>query len=341
MITLMPRVERARTQSVVPGLALCIGLGSLAFVVGDVGWVKDTVHVGPLLLVLLVGMAWQAAAGLPAGYSLGLNLAKKPILRWAVAGLGFRLSVGEVWRVSGPALGVLIVSTGAAVWVGLRLARRFRVSEKMGMLLSVGGAVCGASAVVAADTVVQADENEAAYAVGVITVVGTVGTILYPLADHLLGLSDRLYALWDGASLPEMAQVVAAGDSVSAAAAEHATVVKLVRICLLAPIVFSFAWALRARRRAAGEARVPLVPWFLVAFLGCVALTSTGWLGAGLLAWLQRADLWLLCVGMAGVGLHTSFRTLRASGPRPLLIGAVQCVFLSVLSLGLGAAALR
>jgi uncharacterized integral membrane protein (TIGR00698 family) len=341
MISLVPRAAEVRTHSVVPGLALCVGLGSLAFAAGDVGWVVDTVHAGPLLLVLLVGMAWQAAAGLPGGCAVGVNVAKKPILRWAVAGLGFRLSVGDVWRVSGPALAVLVVSTAAAVWVGLRLARRAGVSEKLGMLLSVGGAVCGASAVVATDTVVQAKENEAAYAVGVITIVGTVGTILYPLAHHLLGLSERLYSLWDGASLPEMAQVVAAGDSVSAAAAEHATVVKLVRICLLAPIVFSIACTLRAQRRAAGDPRVPLVPWFLIAFAGCVALTSTGWLDAGLLAWLQRADLWLLCVGMAGVGLHTNLRTLRAAGPRPLLVGAMQWLFLAALSLGLGAAALR
>jgi uncharacterized integral membrane protein (TIGR00698 family) len=341
MISVMPRVVAPGRHSILPGVALCVGLGSLAVAAGDLGWVKDTLHVGPLLLVLLVGMAWQTAAGLPGGCALGVSLAKKPILRWAVAGLGFRLSLGDVWRVSGPALGVLVLSTGAAVWVGLHVARRFNVSPKMGMLLSVGGAVCGASAVVATDTVVQAEENEAAYAVGVITIVGTVGTILYPVANHLFGLSERLYSLWAGASLPEMAQVVAAGDSVSAAAAEHATIVKLVRICLLAPIVFSLAWALRSRRRAAREPRVALVPWFLVAFFGCVALTSTGWLGAGLLAWLQRVDLWLLCVGMAGVGLHTSFRTLRATGPRPLLVGAVQWLFLSTLSLGLGWAALR
>ena len=235
----------------------------------------------------------------------------------------------------------MVVSTAAALGVGILLARRLGISEKLGMLLSVGGAVCGASAVVAADTVVQGEENEAAYAVGVITVLGTVGIVLYPLLDHIMGLTDGLYALWDGASLPEMAHVVAAGDMVSAAAAEQATVVKLARICLLAPVVLSFAWSLRARHQAVGEAKVPLVPWFLVAFLGFAAITSTGWLDPAVIASLQRADLWLLCVGMAGVGLQVSVADLRTAGSRPLLVGALQWLFLSTLSLGLGWAVLH
>ena len=336
-----PAVERSRAAAVAPGVLLCAALGTVAFTAGDTPWAKQHLHVGPLLIVIVAGMAWKALAGLPRSCGAGVDAARKPILRWAVAGLGFRLSLREVWSVSLPAVAVVVVSTGAALWFGIALARRLGVPEKLGLLLATGGAICGASAVVAADTVVQAEEDEAAYAVGVITVVGTLGLVLYPVVNHVLGFGERLYSLWDGASLPEMAQVVAAGDSVSAAAAEHATIVKLVRISLLAPAVFSFAWALRRRRRAAGEPRVAVVPWFLVAFFAFVAATSTGRLGPGVLAGLQRADLWLLCVGMAGVGLQTSYRALRLAGVRPLAVGAGQWLFLSAVSLTLGWATLH
>jgi uncharacterized integral membrane protein (TIGR00698 family) len=341
MTAVTRRARPTLRSGVWPGLVLCAGLGTLAFSVGHSGWVRHTLHLGPLMLVILVGMVWRAIAGLPGGAVPGVQAAKRSILRWAVAGLGFRLSLSELWRVSAPALGVVIVSTAAALGVGLLLARRLGISEKLGMLLSVGGAVCGASAVVATDTVVRGEDNEAAYAVGVITVLGTAGIVLYPLLDHFMGLTDGLYALWDGASLPEMAHVVAAGDMVSAAAAEQATVVKLARICLLAPVVFSFAWSLRARHQEVGEAKVPLVPWFLVAFLAFAAIASTGWLDPAVIASLQRADLWLLCVGMAGVGLQVSVADLRAAGSRPLLVGALQWLFLSTLSLSLGWAALH
>jgi uncharacterized integral membrane protein (TIGR00698 family) len=114
-----------------------------------------------------------------------------------------------------------------------------------------------------------------------------------------------------------------------------ATVVKLARICLLAPVVFYLAWSLKAHRRAAGEPHVAPVPWFLIVFLLVVAFNSTGVLPPETVKLLQRIDLWLLCVGMAGVGLQTSFRELRTAGAKPLLVGAGQWVFLATLSMGL------
>jgi uncharacterized integral membrane protein (TIGR00698 family) len=326
-----------------PGILLCTALAALALRACDLSWVEETLHLSPLLLVILVGMVWRTAAGLPAVVAPGVKVAQKPILRWAVAGLGFRLSLAELWKVGPPALAVVVVSSVAALSFGVLLARWFGISRKQGILLSVGGAICGASAVVAADTVVRGEKQETAYALGVITILGTIGIVLYPLLHHVFGFSDSLYAVWDGASLPEMAQVVAAGDMVSAAVAEHATVVKLARICLLAPVVCYFAWSLRAQRREAepGAVKVPVVPWFLGAFLVFVAANSTGWLDPDLLRWLQRADLWLLCIGMSGVGLQMSVAELRTAGPRPLLVGALQWMFLSALSLGSAHAALR
>jgi len=189
--------------------------------------------------------------------------------------------------------------------------------------------------VVAADSVVQGEKRDAALALGVITLLGTIGIVLYPLLGQAFGMSDFVYGVWDGASLHEMAQVVAAGFGRSEEAARVATVVKLARICLLAPVVLWLGWSLRHQHRAAGRARVAPVPWFLGLFVLFALLNSSGWIPAPALESLRRGDLWLLCVGMAGVGLVTGFADLKDAGLAPVAAGALQWGVLAGLSYAL------
>lgn len=320
---------------VIPGVLLCVALAAGAMLLSDLPALRDRLHLSPLLLVILLGMAWRSLGAVPAWAGDGIRLAQRPILRWAVAGLGFRLSLSELARIGAPALAVVVVSTAVALAFGVWIARRLGVGEKLALLLGVGGAICGASAIVAADTVVRSDKRDVPLALGVITLFGTIGIVAYPPLGRAVGMSDFLFGVWDGASLHEMAQVVAAGFGVSDEAARVATVVKLARICLLAPVVFGLGFWLRRRAAAVGAARVPIVPWFLVLFLAFAALHSTGVLPAATLGTLHRVDLWLLCIGMAGVGLQTGFRELRDGGLAPMVVGAAQWVVLAGVSFAL------
>jgi uncharacterized integral membrane protein (TIGR00698 family) len=326
------------TRATLPGLVVCTAIAGVAFALAGLPAIRDGLHLSPLLLVILLGMLWRSAWKVPLWAGEGIRAAQRPILRWAVAGLGFRLSLVELGRIGAPALAVVVVSTAIALFAGVWIARRLGVAEKLALLLGVGGAVCGASAVVAADTVVRGDRRDAPLALGVITLLGTVGILVYPPLGRAAGMSDRLYGVWDGASLHEMAQVVAAGFGMSDEAARVATVVKLARICLLAPIVLGLGMWLRRRAREVGEAHVSVVPWFLVAFLAFAALNSSGALGEPVLDALRRADLWLLCIGMAGVGLQTGFRDLREAGWRPVAAGAAQWLVLAAVSYALARA---
>lgn len=338
-----------------PGLLLAAALATGGFLLADLAWVKDHLHVSALLLVILLGMALKSVTAMPAATLPGIRVAQRPVLRWAVAGLGFRLSLAELWKIGAPALGVVVISTFAALVFGWWIARRLGIGEKLGLLLGVGGAICGASAVVAADSVVQGEKRDSALAMAIITLLGTVGIVLYPLLGHALGLREFVYGVWDGASLHEMAQVVAAASGLGDEAVRVATVVKLARIALLAPVVFWLAWSLRRQRAAAaadaaaggtagatGAAvaatptpHVAPVPWFLVLFLVFALLNSTGLIPAKLLDLIRRGDLWLLCVGMAGVGLQTGFGDLREAGWAPVLAGAAQWLFLALTAFGL------
>ncbi len=321
--------------ALLPGLLLASLLASGGFWLADLPWVKDHLRVSALLLVILLGMAWRSLLPVPRVAEPGVRMAQRPILRWAVAGLGFRLSLGQLWAIGAPALGVVVVSTALALWVGIVIAERLGVPHKTGLLLAVGGAICGASAVVAADTVVQGEKRDSALAMGVITLLGTLGIVIYPLLGHALRMDPFVYGVWAGASLHEMAQVVAAGFGLGEHAAQVATVVKLARIALLAPVVLWLGWAMRRHHEATGRAHVAPVPWFLVLFVVFALVNSTGWVPKPWLDALVKADLWLLCVGMAGVGLQTGFNDLREAGVRPIAAGALQWLTLSAVSFAL------
>jgi uncharacterized integral membrane protein (TIGR00698 family) len=321
-----------QVREYLPGVGVCALLATATFILADLPFVHDTLRLSALLLVILLGMLIRSVWPLPPGLTPGIRMAQRPVLRWAVAGLGFRLSLGEIARIGGPAVVVVVVSTLAALGFGWWISRRLGLDAKLGLLLGVGGAICGASAVVAADSVVQGEKRQSALALGVITLLGTVGIVVYPWIGRALGMSDFLYGVWDGATLHEMAQVVAAGAGYSESAKDTATVVKLARITLLAPVVFGLAWWLR-RHGTAGEAKVSAVPWFLVMFVVFAGVNSTSILPADTLALLRRADLWLLCVGMAGVGLQAGFSDLAQGGWAPVMAGAAQWVFLAVVAL--------
>ena len=261
--------------------------------------------------------------------------AHQPILRWAVAGLGFKLSLSELRKFGISPLIVVLLGTLSACAFGWWVARRLRVPEKLGLLLGVGGAICGASAVVAADTVIDGEKKDSALALGVVTLLGTIGIFLYPLLGRALGLDAFIYGVWDGASLHEMAQVIAAASGVGDEAIQVASVAKLARISLLAPVVAYLGWSLRHQHRAAGRAKVALVPWFLVLFVVFAGINSTGWLRKEWVEVIVRVDLWLLCVGMAGVGLQTGFKDLKDAGWRPIAAGALQWLFLAAVTLWL------
>ncbi|HET9888264.1 MAG TPA: putative sulfate exporter family transporter, partial [bacterium] len=316
----MGEVERG---SVIPGLLLCGAVATSGFLLADIPLIRDHLHFGALLLVILLGMLLRTVIRLPERAIPGIRCAQRPILRAAVAGLGFRLSFDELVHIGGSALIVVILSTVLALFSGWWLARRFGVPEKLGLLLGVGGAICGASAIVAADSVVRGEKRDVATSLAIITLLGTIGIFLYPLLRAVTGMNDFVFGVWDGASLHEMAQVVAAGFAVNEEAARVATVVKLARIALLAPTVMALAWWARRHDRSAGEAHVAAIPWFLVLFVAFAIVNSLSVIPPNVLDLVRRIDLWLLCVGMAGVGLQTGFHDVREAGAGAIAAGAL------------------
>jgi uncharacterized integral membrane protein (TIGR00698 family) len=259
-----------------------------------------------------------------AGLGPGLKFAAERLLRLGIVLLGAKLSVQQIAGIGLPAAVIIAVTMITALTIVLVLSRLARVDSALAVLLAVGAAVCGNSAIVATAPVISARARDVAYAVATVTLFGTIAVFVYPLIGHSAGLGDAVFGLWAGIAINDTSQVVAASSAYSPGAFEVATVVKLIRNTLMAPLLVAIAWTWSRRTGSSGDTRAGLrraVPLFVLGFLALSALRSIGLVDAGLAATLETGARALILVALAAVGLNVQLEELRSVGPRPLLIG--------------------
>jgi uncharacterized integral membrane protein (TIGR00698 family) len=218
------------------------------------------------------------------------------------------------------------------VWLG----RVLGVDRKLTELIAAGTSICGASAVIATNTVTKAPDEDVAYAVACVTVFGSIAMFVYPLLPGLLQLGPHAYGLWAGASIHEIAQVVAASFQDGQQAGEFGTVAKLTRVMMLAPVVIALGVAARQRAkssRAAQSSPAAPMPWFVLGFVAMVGINSLIDIPAEAKAWVVSLTTFLLTMALAAMGLETDIRKLRAKGLRPLFLGLAAFLFIATFSL--------
>lgn len=317
-----------------PGLALTGLIAGLGFALNRL---PHMAVLSPLILSIILGMAVHNGVGTPAACRPGVKFALRRILRLAIMLLGFQLTVDQVLAVGGAGLAVVVSSLAATFIFTVWLGRRLGVDEKLSRLIAAGTSICGASAVIAANTVTEGSDEDVAYAVACVTVFGSLAMLLYPALAVPLHLDASAFGLWAGASIHEIAQVVAAAFQNSKEAGDLATIAKLSRVALLAPVVLllGFAASRAARRRGesgASRAAAPF-PWFVIGFVSVIGFNSLDLVPHQDRAVLVQVTTFLLSVALAAMGLETDLRKLKAEGLRPLLLGAGAWLFIAGFSL--------
>lgn len=320
---------KTTARPAVPGLALC-GLGTvLALAVG-----RLLPTVSPLLVAILFGAVLVNLGRVTPRYAPGLSVASTTFLRAGIAILGLQVALGDILGLGWPVL-VVVVSV-----VVLGLVGTMVIGSLMGLgwtqrvLIACGFSICGAAAVAAVDGVLDAPEEEVATAIALVVVFGTLMIPIVPLASTALGMPDAAAGAWAGGSIHEVAQVVAAGGAIGGSALAVAVTVKLARVLLLAPVVTVLG--LTARRRSGstpGARRPPLVPLFIMVFLVCVLVRSTGVLPSAVLDGAGVAQTILLTAAMFALGTGVRVATLRSVGARPFVLAAVSTVWVAGIAL--------
>lgn len=262
----------------------------------------------------------------------GLSFAARTLLRLGVIALGMRLSISQVGDLGVPVI-LVIVATVTATFFGTRaLGKRLGVSGPLSLLIATGYSICGASAIAAMESSSDADEEEVALAIGLVTLAGTIAMFAIPLLGDLLGLSDGQYAVWAGASIHDVAQVVAAGSTRGSAVLAGAVVVKLTRVMLLAPLVTGVSVA-RSRRTSSTGRRPAPIPGFIAGFLFFVALRSSGAVPTDLIEATATVEKFLFAVALVGLGAGVRLDRIRKLGGAPLALGAISSGLVASVSL--------
>lgn len=321
-----PSAER----SLIPGLVLT-GLGLAGAIL-----LRNVVSAIPLIVAaMLVGAAIGNAGLATSEAKPGLGFASKRLLRAGIILLGLRLSVGDVFGLGLSTLAI-IVATVAVTFFGVQVVgRQLGLSKGLSLLVASGFSICGTSAIASVEGVANAEEEEVAAAIGLVTLFGAAAVFTLPAVGSLIGMGDEQLGVWLGAGVQDTAQVIAASSAAGPAVLAVATAVKLTRVLLLAPIVAGVSARDRHRDPDGAGARPPLLPRFVAGFLMAIIIRSTGVVPGFAVDLARTADQYLLAAGVVGLGTSVRFAELRQLGSRVVLLGLGAWTLVAGTSLGL------
>jgi uncharacterized integral membrane protein (TIGR00698 family) len=303
-------------RSLLPGLALiAVGVG-IAYAISVAVPALSALTAAVVLGAVARNCGLVVPAVLP-----GTTAATKRLLRTGVVFLGLQLAVGQILHLGPGELIVVAATVSVTFGTTLLIGRRLGVGRGTTLLVATGFSICGAAAAAAVDAASDTTEEDLATAVALVTIFGGITMFVLPSLQGPLHLSDTAFGLWSGASIHEVAQVVAAASAAGSAALAVAVVVKLTRVVLLAPLVAGVSISQRRRTGDRSGVRPPLVPLFVVGFLAMVGLRSTGVLPGGVLDAAKTATTLLLAAALFGLGTSVDVRSLVRTGGRSALLG--------------------
>ena len=290
--------------------------------------------IGGAVLGITFGILITSLFKLPANSRKGIKFTSKYILQLAVVLLGFDMNMASVIRVGQQSLLVILLTISAAFITALFVGRLLKVNKTLTTLVGVGTAICGGSAIAAASSAINADDQDISYSISTIFLFNVIAVFLFPFVGHLLNLSDTGFGMWAGTAINDTSSVVAAGFSYSDAAGNFATVVKLTRSLMILPVTLALAFVTARENREQQHFNfVQIFPWFVLAFLVAAILNSTGWIPVTITGTLAQTGKFLIIMAMAAIGLNTSIQGFVKAGPRALILGAAVWFAVMVSSL--------
>jgi len=318
-----------------PGLLLAVAIGLVAMVLG-----RYLPLIGGPVIGIVLGIIVRNLLAPGARYQPGIAFAGKYVLQWSIIALGFGLSLSQVAKTGLESLSVTLVTMTVAFLAAWLLGRWLGVHDKLKILIGVGTAICGGSAIAAVTPIIRPDDHDTAFAISTIFLFNVIAVLLFPLLGHLMHMSDMGFGLWAGTAINDTSSVVAAGYSYSHAAGDYATIVKLTRATLIIPVclVLAFVVAAREKRKLkqGGSGRFSLAsifPWFILWFLVASAVRTVGLIPTVIQPAIHTAAEFLIIVALTAIGLSADLRRMIASGARPILLGLGVWIAVAVSSL--------
>lgn len=342
--------EKGNRANTLHGILLIALFSFAAFYLADLPVMKQ-LSLSPLIIGIILGMLYANSLRnkLPETWVPGIKFCTKQLLRTGIVLYGFRLTLTQVAAVGVPAIVVDAIIVMGTIFLGLWFGRMLKLDRDTALMTSTGSAICGAAAVLGAEPVVKCESHKTAIAVSTVVIFGTLSMFLYPImyrAGILSGLSDTAVAVYTGSTLHEVAHVAGAGNAMdptdSLGIAGTATITKMIRVMMLAPVLVIMSFALAGRKRVTADGHKEkskiTIPWFAFGFIGIICVNS-------LLQYLCDAptvkdiplngaieyiDTFLLTMAMTALGTDTNIQKFKQAGAKPFLLAGMLYVWLVI-----------
>ncbi|MFK4824545.1 YeiH family protein [Paenochrobactrum sp. BZR 588] len=287
-----------------------------------------------LVLAILLGTSIRSTLRPSARFTSGINFSAKMLLEIAVVLLGASISTSAIVAAGAGLITGIAAIVMLTIAVSYGIGRLLRLPSKMAMLVACGNSICGNSAIAAAAPVIEAKSDDVAASIAFTAILGVVVVLLLPLLVPLLDMSFTQYGVMAGLTVYAVPQVLAATAPVSALSLQLGTLVKLVRVLMLGPVILVLALIYGNSQANARPGLSKLVPWFIIGFLGMMALRSLGAIPEALLPIIQHTATVLTIISMAALGLGVDVRSVAQAGGRVTLTAVLSLLFLGAISYG-------
>jgi len=306
------------------------------------------------LIAIILGIVINNLFDIPQTFRYGVKFSQNKILRLGIILLGLRLNFLDVVKTGYSAITLILLCITLVTFLTVKF---IKIPGRLGILIGVGTAICGNSAIIATAPVIDAKDEEVSFAVATITLFGLIAVLVYPLIGTLMGMSDNNFGLWVGTAVNDTSQVVAAGAAYSTGALEVATVVKLIRNTLMMPIIVLIGVFYNLKKKFEEQKdnrRLKLssiIPWFVVGFLMMSLMRTLGSAfgifpdstaaSVGIKNSFNFLDIandlskFFILMALSAIGLNTSIAELKKNSVKYIFIGLVLSSILAIFSLSL------
>lgn len=324
-----------------PGLIAVLGIAIICRLLMEVFPKEVGTVLGEPVLGMILGLVLGNALGILPRFEPGIRFSYSRLLPIAIVLLGAKFSFQRIvsmgWGVVFLILGLIIL----AMALTLTLSKLGKVSSKLGLLIGLGTAICGNTAITVSAPVIGAKDEEITFAIATNTLFGTLAVLLYPVLGHALEVSQSFFGIWAGTAVNDTSQVIAVGFSYGDQAGEIATMVKLIRNALMGLVILILGWVYSSN---SGEVKLTqrlkkAVPGFLIGFLIMALLQTFGLidqvgqiLGRAIVSDFLAVSKFLILMALIGVGWSTSFQKMKQLGFKPLFIGMFAATLVSITS---------
>lgn len=323
-----------KRSSMLHGVLLITLFSCAAFYIGDMSFVKN-LSLSPMIVGIVLGMLYANSLrnNLPDTWVPGIQFCSKRVLRIGIILYGFRLTFQDVTAVGVPAICVDAIVVTVTILGGMLIGRMLKMDRELTLLTSVGSGICGAAAVLGAESAIRTQPYKTAVAVSTVVIFGTIAMFVYPVLyrNGVFDLSPEEMGIFTGATVHEVAHVVGAGNAMGKAVSDSAIIVKMIRVMMLVPVLLVISYAMARAAVAGGGTKSGgkvSMPWFAILFLVVIGFNSFNLLPADVVGFINNFDTFLLTMAMTALGAETSIDKFRKAGFKPFLLALILFVWL-------------